>query len=116
MVSASAAAAAYPRLRLMYFALRARAEPARMLLRYAGIPYEDEVVGRDWAKLKPTKTREGCGEGTQKGISCHGSMHITVSPAHLHKHMCTLPHPRSQPFGLPPPAALPPALSFPTAV
>ena len=54
MVSASAAAAAYPRLRLMYFALRARAEPARLLLRYAGIPYEDEVVGRDWAKLKPT--------------------------------------------------------------
>ena len=48
------ASTAYPRLRLLYFGLRARAEPVRFLLRYAGIPYDDEIVGRDWAKLKPT--------------------------------------------------------------
>jgi glutathione S-transferase len=39
----------------MYLPLRARAEPLRMLLRHAKIPYEDEIVAfADWPALKPT--------------------------------------------------------------
>jgi len=45
---------------LYYFKVRARAEPLRLLLRYAAIPYADHLVaGEDWAELKE-KVPNGC--------------------------------------------------------
>ena len=42
-------------MKLVYFPLRARAEPLRMLFRYSKIPYTDEMVQwKDWPTLKPT--------------------------------------------------------------
>ena len=40
---------------LIYFDLPGRAELTRILLNYAGIPFEDRHVTRDqWPELKPT--------------------------------------------------------------
>ena len=42
-------------MQLVYFPLRARAEPLRMLFRYSKVPYTDEMVQwKDWPTLKPT--------------------------------------------------------------
>ena len=47
-------AAAGPMLRLVYFPLRARAEPLRMLLRHANIAFTDELIPfAAWPELKP---------------------------------------------------------------
>ncbi|KAL1518420.1 hypothetical protein AB1Y20_002712 [Prymnesium parvum] len=40
---------------LLYFNVRARAEPLRMLMRHAGVPYTDRLVSLDeWPSLKPS--------------------------------------------------------------
>ena len=49
-----------PNIKLTYFALRARAEPCRLLLAYGGLQYEDERIpppwdpASTWATVKPT--------------------------------------------------------------
>ncbi|KAJ3281313.1 hypothetical protein HK104_000088 [Borealophlyctis nickersoniae] len=44
-----------PSLKLTYFNIKARAEPIRLALTIAGIPFEDERIERDsWPALKPT--------------------------------------------------------------
>ena len=43
-----------PEFKLYYFALYARAEPARMMLTHAGADWEDAITaGDDWKALKP---------------------------------------------------------------
>ena len=37
-----------PDIKLLYFDLRARAEPARLLLAYGGVTYEDERIPPPW--------------------------------------------------------------------
>ena len=37
-----------PEVKLTYFALRGRAEPARILLAYGGVCYEDERLAPGW--------------------------------------------------------------------
>ena len=45
-----------PLYKLMYFNSRGRAEVARLVMAYAGIPYEDVRVETDkWAEVKPSK-------------------------------------------------------------
>ena len=44
----------FPTLRLLYFPLRARAEPLRMLLRHAKVPYvSEQITFEEWPTLKP---------------------------------------------------------------
>merc|ERR1712025_202802 len=47
-----------PKVKLTYFNLRAKGEPARLLLAYGGIKYEDYRVSfedqREWKAMKPT--------------------------------------------------------------
>ena len=48
-------AASYPKLKLTYFNIKARAEPARLALHIAGIPFEDKrIAHEDWPALKAT--------------------------------------------------------------
>lgn len=46
-------------LKIIYFSgLRLRAEPARLILRYAEVPYEDELITfEDWSSYKNCKAR-----------------------------------------------------------
>ncbi|KAJ3026413.1 UNVERIFIED_CONTAM: hypothetical protein HDU68_005711 [Siphonaria sp. JEL0065] len=45
----------YPKLKVTYFGIKARAEPIRLALAINEIPFEDERIARDqWATLKPT--------------------------------------------------------------
>ena len=50
-----------PKVKLMYFDLRARAEIIRIMLNYGGVEFEDKriqpswVEGSDWPKVKPSK-------------------------------------------------------------
>ena len=72
----------------MYFAHKARTHQAAR--------FKDDVMAamekhelwnmcyvlRDyWAKLTPRKSKEATGEGTQAGISCHGSMFVFLNPS-----------------------------------
>merc|ERR1711892_1483018 len=41
-------------IKLTYFDLRARAEPARLVLAYAGVKYIDDRIPAPWAAMKPT--------------------------------------------------------------
>lgn len=42
-----------PKYKLYYFNIRARAEPARMVLAQAGVEYEDvRMTGEEWTKYK----------------------------------------------------------------
>merc|ERR1711875_141669 len=41
-------------IKLTYFDLRARAEPARLVLAYAGVRYTDQRIPAPWAAMKPT--------------------------------------------------------------
>ena len=44
-----------PQIKLTYFDMKGRAELARMIFNYAGIPFTDErISGNDFATLKPT--------------------------------------------------------------
>ena len=46
-----------PKVQLMYFDIRARAEIIRIMLNYGGIEFEDKrVQNADWPKVKPSKT------------------------------------------------------------
>ena len=47
---------AYPKLKLTYFNIKARAEPIRLALSISGIPFEDERISGDWAARKSTMT------------------------------------------------------------
>eukprot|EP00091_Calanus_sinicus_P012815 TRINITY_DN2864_c0_g1_i13.p1 TRINITY_DN2864_c0_g1~~TRINITY_DN2864_c0_g1_i13.p1 ORF type:complete len:165 (-),score=24.05 TRINITY_DN2864_c0_g1_i13:186-680(-) len=42
-----------PNVKLTYFDLRARAEPCRLLLAYAGTKYEDERLAAPWDNMAP---------------------------------------------------------------
>ena len=54
-LSVSAMAAAYPKLKLVYFNIKARAEPTRLALHIAGIPFEDKrIAHEEWPALKAT--------------------------------------------------------------
>ena len=45
-----------PKVKLMYFDIRARAEIIRIMLNYGGIEFEDKrVQNADWPKVKPSK-------------------------------------------------------------
>uniref|UniRef100_A0A0K0FQV4 glutathione transferase n=1 Tax=Strongyloides venezuelensis TaxID=75913 RepID=A0A0K0FQV4_STRVS len=40
---------------LIYFGVRGYGEPARLMLKYAGVDFEDKIVDmKDWPKMKPT--------------------------------------------------------------
>ena len=44
------------KIKLTYFNLRGRAEPARLILAYAGVDFDDcRVTSEEWQKLKPSK-------------------------------------------------------------
>ena len=44
-----------PKVQLMYFDIRARAEIVRIMLNYGGIEFEDKrVQNADWPKVKPS--------------------------------------------------------------
>ena len=44
------------KVKLTYFNLRGRAEPARLILAYAGVDFDDcRVTSEEWQKLKPSK-------------------------------------------------------------
>ena len=44
------------KIKLTYFNLRGRAEPARLILAYAGVDFDDcRVTSEEWQKLKPCK-------------------------------------------------------------
>ena len=44
------------KIKLTYFNFRGRTEPARLILAYAGVNYEDcRITSEEWAKLKPSK-------------------------------------------------------------
>ena len=46
-------AASYPKLKLTYFNIKARAEPTRLALHIAGIPFEDKrIAHEEWPALK----------------------------------------------------------------
>ena len=52
-----------PKVKLMYFDIRARAEIIRIMLNYGGVEFEDKrVQNADWPKVKPSKTRTTCKE------------------------------------------------------
>ena len=45
-----------PKIKLTYFNGKGRTEPARLILAYAGVDYEDNRIEfEDWPKLKPSK-------------------------------------------------------------
>ena len=45
-----------PKIKLTYFNGKGRTEPARLILAYAGVDYEDcRIEFADWPKLKPSK-------------------------------------------------------------
>ena len=45
-----------PKIKLTYFNGKGRTEPARLILAYAGVDYEDcRIEFEDWPKLKPSK-------------------------------------------------------------
>ena len=45
-----------PKIKLTYFNGKGRTEPARLILAYAGVDYEDcRIEFQDWPKLKPSK-------------------------------------------------------------
>ena len=47
------------KIKLTYFNLRGRAEPARLILAYAGVDFDDcRVTSEEWQKLKPSKFRQ----------------------------------------------------------
>jgi hypothetical protein len=44
------------KIKLTYFNLKGRAEPARLILAYAGVDFDDcRVTSEEWQKLKPSK-------------------------------------------------------------
>ena len=44
-----------PKVQLMYFDIRARAEIVRIMLNYGGIEFEDKrIQNADWPKVKPS--------------------------------------------------------------
>ena len=44
------------KVKLTYFNLKGRAEPARLILAYAGVDFDDcRVTSEEWQKLKPSK-------------------------------------------------------------
>lgn len=52
-LSVSVMAAATPKLKLTYFNIKARAEPTRLALHIAGIPFEDKRISHEeWPALK----------------------------------------------------------------
>ena len=54
-LAVSAMAASYPKLKLTYFNIKARAEPTRLALHIAGIPFEDKrIAHEEWPALKAT--------------------------------------------------------------
>ena len=43
--------------KLIYFNARGMAEPSRLILSYAGVPFEDTRIERaDWPAMKPSKS------------------------------------------------------------
>lgn len=45
-----------PNLKFIYFPIRARGEPIRLILHYAGIPFEDDIIElKDWPARKTSK-------------------------------------------------------------
>ena len=55
-----------PKVKLVYFDLRARGEIIRIILNYGGVEFEDEriqapwVEGSDWPKVKPSEVEQAC--------------------------------------------------------
>ena len=69
--------AAYPKLKLTYFNIKARAEPSRLALHIAGIPFEDKRVSHEeWPALKATMplgqipVRRPASSGRKRGCWC----------------------------------------------
>ena len=49
------------KIKLTYFNVRGRAEPARLILAQAGVDYQDIRIEReDWPKVKPSKLSKYC--------------------------------------------------------
>merc|ERR1712062_325444 len=64
------------KIKLTYFGLRGRAEPARLILAHAGVDYEDDRIKQeDWPQLKPKTTL-----GTLP-ILCYNGVEICQSVA-----------------------------------
>ena len=46
-----------PHYKLVYFDIYGRAEYIRMIFGYAGVEFEDQRVGEEWPKVKPSKLK-----------------------------------------------------------
>merc|ERR1712008_659631 len=64
------------KIKLTYFNFRGRTEPARLILAYAGVNYEDcRITSEEWAKLKPSTPCGGL------PVLCYNAVEITQSMA-----------------------------------
>jgi hypothetical protein len=87
----AAAATSVPKLKIIYFAVRARAEPARLILEYGGIPYEDERCALfECVSVKDDnicKTPHTVSPARARSPSLRSSPHATA-PLHVCARLC----------------------------